>query len=189
MISPEYVEQGRALVQGTAHENEFKFLQGMQTAAVDFNKLSIIDQGQHLSAMNNKMRNTPSSDASGDRRRYEFFERMYEYNKKMYEDSPMEYNAMRSGEQLKQIPNMAIFTGDASQFAGTLRDRFALSSGRQVFTPYEIEDFQKIAKNMDDNQLSKVFGNLSAVFSNNSDGYAIAMKQLSNGDNALWGLE
>ena len=187
LISPEYVEQGRALVQGTAHENEFKFLQGLQTAAVEFNKLSILDQGQHLSAMNNKMRNTPSGDASGDRRRYEFFERMYKYNKEMHDQSPMEYNAMRSNTQLKQIPSMGVFVGDASQFSGTLRDRFALSGGRQVFTPYEVEDFQKIAKNMDDNQLSKVFGNLSAVFSNNSEGYAIAMRQLSNGDNALLG--
>ena len=187
LISPEYVDQGRALVQGTALEGEFKFLQGLQSAAVDFNKLSILDQGQYLSAMNNKMRNTPSSDASGDRRRFEFFERMYEYNKKMYEDSPMEYNTMRANVQLKQIPNMAIFTGDASQFAGTLRDRFTLSNNRQVFTPYEVENFQKIAKNMDDNQLSKVFGNLSATFSNNSEGYAIAMKELSNGDNALLG--
>ena len=187
LISPEYVEQGRALVQGTLHENEFKFLQGLQSASVEFNKLSILDQGQHLSTMNNKMRNTPSGDASGDRRRFEFFERMYEYNKKMYEDSPMEYNAMRANVQLKQIPNMGIFTGDASQFAGTLRDRFTLSNNRQVFTPYEVENFQKIAKNMDDNQLSKVFGNLAATFSNNSEGYAIAMKELSNGDNALLG--
>ena len=187
LLEPSYVESGRQLTKGTPFEQEFNFLSGIEKAVPAFNALSITAQGQHISEMNNSLRNTPSATASEDRRRFEFFEKLYGYNKKMYKNSPMEYNAMRSGTQLKQIQNMNIFLGDASQFTGTLRERFTLSNEKQVFTDTEIADYKNKSLNWTDDQHVKAFGNISAVFGNTPNGYAIAMDQLSNGDNALLG--